>query len=217
MPWAALLYVGIFCPPLCAQETTDGSMIGPDQSPPPVVPPAVNQAAAALNIQPPATRQPIPPPPETPQAGQVLTLQKSNLAPSLPQAWRLKALLLFKPNSNLDKNSIAFMRVASPYRSTFAAIRKILNTNNITIDAWSSSSGHILLSSPNEKGGVDRAILALKQGADGGNNDGNAWTDLRVFCDKNNRALTLAQLKSALSQLDATILDQNSKPDADSL
>jgi hypothetical protein len=144
-------------------------------------------------------------------------LQKSNVAPSLPQAWRLKALMLFKPNSSLDKSSIAFLRVTGSYRKTFAAIRKVLNTSNITIDAWSATSGHMLLSSPNEKGGVDRAIVALKQGTDSGNNDGDAWTDLRVFCDKNNRTLTLTQLKNTLGQLDATISDQNNKPDADSL
>jgi len=69
-----------------------------------------------------SARPDIPPPPETPQ--QFAATRSLTAAPaSMPQAWRLKALQLFKANNSLDKNSIFATRLQTSYDSAFEALR----------------------------------------------------------------------------------------------
>ena len=125
----------------------------------------------------------------------------------MPQAWRLKALQLFKANNALDKNCIYAVRLQSNYDSAFESLRSALADAGLKLEALSLSSGHMLVSRPSEsasgRGTIDRAVLSLRQAALDSDSPGSASaTDVRVFCDSRNRALTLAQLKAILGQVD---------------
>jgi len=168
-------------------------------------------AAPALNVLPATVRPPVPPPPETPQQNGFKTdrggtLLGASAQASMPQAWRLKALQLFKSNNSLDKNSICAVRLQANYDSAFESIRGALDAAGLKMEALSLSSGHILVSRPNERGTSDRAVISLRQAALDSDSLGSASaTDVRVFCDSRNRSLTLTQIKALLGQVDSSI------------
>jgi hypothetical protein len=175
-----------------------------------------SEATPALNIIPTVSRPPLPPPPETPQAGQAIILPH-NIQPSMPQAWRIKALQLFKANSPLDKNSIVALRIHAGYANAFEAIAKALANSGISVEALSFSSGHMLLSCQNERGLLDKAIIALRQAAPDSDSSASSGTDVRVFCDSHNHSLTLAQVKAILGQVDSSVENSKNKPGAETL
>jgi hypothetical protein len=170
----------------------------------------------ALNIIAPPARPPLPPPPETPQSGQSLVEQPDAQA-SMPQAWRIKALQLFKTNNSLDKASVLAIRLPISYPHAFEAIAKALASSGITLEALSFSSGHMLLSCPNERGLSDKAIIALRQAAPDSDSSANSSTDIRVFCEARNHSLTLTQVKAILSHIQSSIDSVKNKTGAESL
>ncbi len=135
----------------------------------------------------------------------------------MPQAWRVKAMQLFKANSTLDKSSVSALRLQTGYGNAFEAIAKALTNSGITLEALSFSSGHILLSCPNESGLSDRAIIALRQSAPGSDSSANCGTDVRIFCDSRNHALTMGQIKGILNQVETSLAGGQNKTGAESL
>jgi len=168
----------------------------------------------ALNVMAPTARPPIPPPPETPSSSRSLVVQPS-LKASMPQAWRSKALLLFKPNNNLDKNSVFATRLSLSYAKSFNNITKKIAGSGITLEAVSFSSGHILLSCQNDRGLLDKAIIAMKQASQ--NDDSGSGTDVKIFCDTRNKSLTMIQLRSILDQVDGSYPINKDRSGAESL
>jgi hypothetical protein len=188
---------------VAAQDTTNQQSSG--NSSMQAVPSANASTPPALNVITPTARPDIPPPPETPQQF-AATRSLTAAPPSMPQAWRLKALQLFKANNSLDKNSIFTTRLQTTYDSAFEALRSALAEGGLKLEALSLSSGHMLVSRPSEgvngRGTNDRAVLSLRQAALDSDSPGSASaTDVRVFCDCRNRSLTLAQLKAILGQV----------------
>jgi len=192
--------------PAQAQDSTMQSV--PNASSTATGPGASSTAAPALNVLPATVRPVVPPPPETPlqNPSSTGTLLGAAAQASMPQAWRLKALQLFKSNNSLDKNSICAARLQTTYDSAFESIRGALDAAGLKMEALSLSSGHILISRPNERGTSDRAVISLRQAALDSDSLGSASaTDVRVYCDSRNRSLTLAQIKALLSQVDSSI------------
>ncbi len=172
--------------------------------------------APALNVIAPTARPPLPPPPETPQAGQTIVMQQGT-PPSLPQAWRVKAMQLFKSNNSLDKSAVFALHLQSSYSPAFEAIVRSLKNSGLKLEALSLSSGHILVSWQIEDAPIERAIIALRQAAPDSDSSASSGTDVRVYCDSRNQTLTLAQLKGILSQLDKSNDGNQNKTGAESL
>ncbi|MBS2007442.1 MAG: hypothetical protein JST01_10400 [Cyanobacteria bacterium SZAS TMP-1] len=177
----------------------------------PVQPVQESGASPALNIIPPAARPPVPPPPETPPIKQPLLASGRNQV-SVPQAWRIKAQQLFKPNNGLDKNSILSYQLQTGYENAFEAVRAGIAAAGLSLEALSLTSGHMLISSPNDRGGADRAIITLRQSIKAEDNSADPdATDVKIFCESRNRALTLSQLKEIMTQVDAGLSDGKTK------
>jgi hypothetical protein len=179
--------------------------------------PSVNQPGTpALNVMPTITRPPLPPPPETPQTTPAI-VQQLKAQTSMPQAWRIKALQLFKAGNSMDKSSILAMHIQTSYARAFEAITRALADSGLTLEALSFSSGHMLLSSQNDRGQLDKAIIALRQSAPASTGSASCGTEVRVFCDSHNHALTLAQVKAILSQVDLSVQSSKNKAGAETL
>lgn len=222
-------------PPRTLQESRFAPNPGDDQSPAPQPGAEQNGQAdqpfvvtpdgiPALNIIAPNERPPIPPPPATPE----IAPNSTAVAPSPPQAWRVKAFQLFKL-TKLDNNTQLAFTLDAGLADALTGLRQAAEEEGLTVQAQAYSSGHMLITF-NDNGRLEKAIVAMRprnsdqdatsSGADAGNPDMGAAiargqscnrTDVRVQCDSRNRTLTNLRLKEILNRLQAGLGDSKTR------
>lgn len=159
----------------------------------------------ALNIVPTVERPPIPPPPDA------APLRPNGNGIARPaQAWRVKAFQLFK--QKLDANTTIALVLNANYNNVLLSLRQAVEDAGLTVSSVSSSSGHMLITSDNEK-----AIVALRQALPDAkaNSASEARTEMRILCESRNKSLTTGRMKEILNKLQSKFGDM--KTDAETL
>lgn len=173
---------------------------------------ATPDGVPALNIVPTVERPPIPPPPDA------APLRPNGNGIARPaQAWRVKAFQLFK--QKLDPTTIAIVLNAN-YNNVLLSLRQAVEEVGLTVSSISTSSGHMLITTNNEK-----AIVALRQALPDTKSDmrteakadakPEAKTEVRVLCESRNKSLTTGRMKEILNKLQSKFGDM--KSDAETL
>jgi hypothetical protein len=167
----------------------------------------------ALNIVPTVERPPIPPPPDA------APLRPNGNGIARPaQAWRVKAFQLFK--QKLDPNTTLALVLNANYNNVLLSLRQAVEDVGLTVSSVSSSSGHMLITTNNEK-----AIVALRQALPDAKSDmrseakadarPEAKTEVRILCESRNKSLTTGRMKEILNKLQSKFGDI--KTDAETL
>lgn len=167
----------------------------------------------ALNIVPTVERPPIPPPPDA------APLRPNGNGIARPaQAWRVKAFQLFK--QKLDPNTTLALVLNANYNNVLLSLRQAVEDVGLNVSSVSSSSGHMLITTNNEK-----AIVALRQALPDAKSDmrseakadsrPEAKTEVRILCESRNKSLTTGRMKEILNKLQSKFGDI--KTDAETL